>query len=668
MAKSNKKENLSADTGVPTDYDNSQFTFPDYSEEELSYRADLIKKLTYARAAFNSFHRELNDMTFQEYYDSNLRAANAYIPPKKNLEDTRIVTGITEEKGATLLSAILNYNLEPNILGFDSDDMEVDELGLNMGDLIKKSRQLEDYDTRRPLIYKELFDQGTCYVEELWVEETTTEKKLKNLNWGDGISINGTKWTSKEVPGFVGCKTRLMRGDKVLLGNVHEFEIANQPFVAVIDTIPWAMFQAVYGNWERAKFVPRRIVRTVAQEQSTYRMWTLEVQQTDFVEILKYFDPWKNEMMIIANGVLMLPVGFPLTAVSPSGAYPIAKGDAYPISQFFAISKSIPAKTKVDQEVLDEFLRLIVLKTRQSFKPPVANNTGRVLNRKMFEAGQITNQIDPTKILPIGPTTGVSQSEFEAFQFIKTIVDAKSVSPAFAGDSESGRHTATEVLELKKQQMMKLGLAIYGVVNLEVQLSKLRLYNILTNWTKVQDQEISEITGKMEDVYKSVMVDSTMPNSQPGKKIIQFSPDTNNLSSEQISEEENQLSQSMRVPVQKVYIHPDVSKVKFNWYVTINPTEKDSSDLHRVMFKQDIQDAITLFGPASLNYPYLQQRYAVGAKEDPDKFFIKQVPAQPTEAAMGGGDNGGLGAQLNRGLGMAAAPAAAPIASQLAPQ
>ena len=395
-------------------------------------------------------------------------------------------------------------------------------------------------------------------------------------------------------------------------------------------------------------------------------MWTLEVQQTDYVEILKYFDKWKNEMMIIANGVMMLPVGFPLTAVSPSGSYPIAKGDAYPISQFFAISKSIPAKTKVDQEVLDEFLRLIVLKTRQSFKPPVANNTGRVLNRKMFEAGQITNQIDPSKILPIGPVTGVSQSEFEAFQFIKTLVDAKTVSPAFAGDTESGRHTATEVLELKKQQMMKLGLAIYGVVNLEVQLSRLRLYNILTNWTKVQDQEMSDITGKMEDVYKSIMVDSTMSNSVPGKKIVQVSPDLPN--SDQIMEEENQLSQKMRVPVQKVYIHPDVSKEKLFWFITINPTEKDSSDLHRVMFKQDIQDAITLFGPQSLNYPYLQQRYAVSAKEDPDKFFIKNVPAQPTAGAMSGGDNGGLGAQLNRGLGMAAAPAAAPIASQLAPQ
>jgi hypothetical protein len=45
------------------------------------------------------------------------------------------------------------------------------------------------------------------------------------------------------------------------------------------------------------------------------------------------------------------------------------------------------------------------------------------------------------------------------------------------------------------------------------------------------------------------------------------------------------------------------------------------------------------------------KRFAVLSKQDPEKFFVKNVPAMPTEAALGGGDNGGLGAQLNRGLG-----------------
>jgi hypothetical protein len=634
----------------------TSFKVPDYSEEERAYRSDIIGKLTLMRAAYNSEHNELNGMNFQEYYDSNLRAANSFIPPKKNPEDTRIVSGTTEEKENTLLSAILNYNLEPNILAYDDDDMEVDELGNNMSDMIKKSRELENYAQRRPLIYKELLDQGTCYVEEQWVEESKLEKKLANVNWADGVSVSKIKWSEKEVAGFVGCRTRLMRGDKVLLGNIHEYELEAQPYIATIDVISRAQFDAIYKNWERADFVPDRIVREVESDDSTYRMWTLEIQQEGFVELIKWYDPWKNEFMLMANGVMMLPVGFPLTAISPSGDYPIAKGGVYPISQFFALGKSIPAKTKVDQEVLDEMLKLIILKTRKSFMPPLANNTGRMLSRKIFNAGEITNQVDPAKIQPIGDVQGVSQSEFNAYQFIKGIVDQKSVSPSFMGESTPGRQTATEISEIKKQQMMKLGLVIYGVISLEQRLSWLRIYNILENWTKVQDTKINEFTGKLEAVYKTMTVDTQMEDTQKGKKIIQFSTDAPEFSPEQVMEEENQLSSMMRMPVKKVYIHPDISKVKYNWYITINPTEKDSSDLHRIMFKQDIQDAITLFGPQSLNMPYLQKRYATLAKEDPEKFFNTNIPAVPTEAAMKGGDQGGLGAQLNRGMGTAAAP------------
>jgi hypothetical protein len=351
------------------------------------------------------------------------------------------------------------------------------------------------------------------------------------------------------------------------------------------------------------------------------------------------------------NGVMMLPCGFPLTAVSPSGEYTIAKGDVYPISQFFAYSKSIPAKTKVDQEVLDEMLKLIVLKTRKSFMPPMANNTGRVLGRNIFNAGNITNQIDPNKLQPIGDANGVSQSEFAAYEFIKGIVDQKSVSPAFMGESSSSRQTATEILEMKKQQMMKLGLVIWGVISLERQLAWLRIYNILTNWTKEQDKKINPITNQLESVFKTVEVETQLEDTQTGKRIIQFTPDAGEYSPESIMQEEEMLSEKMRMPVRKTYISPEIAKMRNYWYVVINPTEKDSSDLQRILFKQDVADSMQLFGPQTLNFPYLMKRFAVLSKQDPEKFFVKNVPAQPTEAQLGGGDNGGLGAQLNRGVG-----------------
>lgn len=226
---------------------------PDYKEEEIAYRADLIQKLTTADTAKNGPHQELNDMTHQEYYDTNVKAANSYIPPKKNLEDTRIVTGTTEEKENTLISSILNYNLESNILAFDKDMLEVDELGKNMEDMIKKSRELENYDEKRVLIYKELMDQGSCFVEEQWVEENKVIKKLKNINWGDGIDVKKISWDEKIEDGFIGCQTRLIRGDKVYLGNIKEFQISKQPYLFTVDMLSYEEAKAIYGKWDRFK-------------------------------------------------------------------------------------------------------------------------------------------------------------------------------------------------------------------------------------------------------------------------------------------------------------------------------------------------------------------------------------------------------------------------------
>ena len=627
-----------------------QLPLVDYSDDEKKYWSKLRRKLEKSRLDRNGFHKEFNDMDYQTHYDSNIRASISYIPPKKNKEDSRVVTGTTEEKENTLLSALMNYNLEPNIMAFDKEDLEVSELGVATEDMVKKSREIEGYDDKRLLIYKELLDQGTCFVEERWIEETFIEKKITKANWADGVKIKSIKWEESEGKGFEGASVRLLRGDKVYLGNIREFDIRNQPFLFTVDTISYAEAKSVYGNWERFEYVPKEMQK-IEDSTSTFRDFAQEDQRKGMVEVVKYQDRFNNEFMIVLNGIMMLPVGFPLTAVSPSGSYTIAKGDVYPMSQFFAYSKSIPAKTKVDQEILDEMMKLIVLKTRKSYMPPLANNTGRILSRKSLLPGEIINQVDPTRIQESGSNNGVTTSEFQAFEFIKRIVDEKSVSPAFMGENTSGRQTATEILEMKKQQMMKLGLVIFGIINLERQLSWLRIYTILDKWTTPIDKKVNQFTRKLEDVYRRIETTGTLESTQKGKKIVEFSPEAGNISPEQVMAEEDMLSEAYRIPTRKIYLHPDVKKMKYNWFVTINPTEKDSSDLQRILFKQDIQDAMTLFGPQTLNFDYLKQRFAVLSRQDPEKFFNKNAPTLPMEQAMQGGDQGGLGAQLNRGLG-----------------
>src|SRR3990167_10269114 len=123
---------------------------PDYTEEELVYRAKLICLMEQALTQKNSPWTELDDMTWGQYYDTNRKTAHSYSEPRKNKEEVRVVTGTVQEKEITLLSSILGYNLEPFIYAYDENNMLMQEEGRGMADLVKKSKEIENFDYKRP--------------------------------------------------------------------------------------------------------------------------------------------------------------------------------------------------------------------------------------------------------------------------------------------------------------------------------------------------------------------------------------------------------------------------------------------------------------------------------------------------------------------------------------
>lgn len=597
---------------------------PDYTPEEMEYRSYLITRLSSARNSRDTTHMEFDDMNYITNYETNARAANSYIEPKKNKEDTRIVTGTTREKVNTLLSALLNYNLEAQIDAYDSEDMLMQQLGKPLSDMIRKSREMEDYDQKRTLIYRELLDQGDVFVEEVLTQWICVDKEVE-LNFADGIDPRKTSWKKKLSRIYERCEARLFPGTKVYLGNVKESSMHRQPYMFCYEIVSYEEARAVYAKWSRFKNVPRQVVHTAETSQNfiDYRNWSLFEVQNDTVEIIKYYDKWNNEMMIMLNGVMMLPIKFPLTAISPSGEYPMAKGSVEPIP-FFAYSKSVPAKTKVDQAILDEFIKLVVLKTQQSYKPPMGNMTGRALSSNIYFPGKLNMDVNPDLLKPLVDARGVTDAEFNAFEFIKKIVDEKSVSPVFSGDQMQGNQTATQILEMKKQQMMKLGLVIFGVIAFEKDLAWLRLHNILKNWTKAIDKRYDPVTMKLQDVFRTITVKTDLTNGLKGRRVIKMDKGlTSAMTPEHIQAEEQFMSQDM--PTEIVYFDPnELQQLEATFDINITPTEKNTSELRRMLFTQNIRDAAAIFGPQEINFAGLKDRFAILAGEDPSTFFIGQ--------------------------------------------
>ena len=604
-------------------------------EEEQERGMDIVRMQS-AKEQRDKSQKEFDGMDYLTWYETNAQADMSFIPPKLNKEDVRVVTGTTRERDNSLLASLLNYNFEATVTAFDVFDNQLTELGSSMEDLTRKSREIEDYDSKRELIYRELLTQGDAFVMEEWIQRTKFDKRAK-FNWKEGVRISDFELDVTLKMDFERAEVSLLPGTKVYMGNVKEPLLPKQPYLFTAETIPYDDVLQRFMHWERWRNVPKHILRMQDTMDATgYRDWTLLPTKDRYVEKLMMMDKPGNRFQIYLNGVPMLPKGFPLTEVSPSGEYPMIKGSIERVP-FFAYSKGIPAKTKVEQAVMDEMLKLAVLKSQQGYRPPKANNTGRELSASIFTPGTIHNDIDVENLKNIVEPTGVTQSDLMFLDYMKSVVDSKSVSASFSGEKTKGRLTATEIMELKKQQLMKLGLVVWGVVQMEKEMNWLRIYTVCDKWTEKVDQRVPSLSSGMVSAYRRVTVDATLDGGQRGKRVYEFNKDkANALTGDQLQIEEELASLREGVPVRKTYINPEVLRsIKVHWRVNVVPTEKDTSDLHRVLFIQNLKDAATLFGPQSVNMDYAKQRFATLIKENPNKFFLKPELQQGRPGVVG---------------------------------
>jgi hypothetical protein len=452
---------------------------------------------------------------------------------------------------------------------------------------------------------------------------------ITELKWDpnkDGISDFSIKRRLQKI--YEGPEARMINGKKVYLGNIRCLNAKDQHLVAVLNIYPRAQAEARYRNWERWKTVPYQVdtINTWFNDGTIYKDWNL-VSLSDYDKVAEIMVYWKerNCFMIMLNGVLMLPIDYPLTAISPTGEIPISQGKNEPISDF-AYSKSNPSLMKIDQEVIDEFLKLGIEKTRQSFKPPMGNKSKKVYSSSIFMAGKITSDIEEGSLFPLLPNfaSGITAPEMSFYKMIKDNIDEKTTAQSFGGSDDQGDPTATEIEDRKQQQMMSLGLALDGVINLERQMTWNRIYNIIIHWTKKQDESIDDVANGILDGYKTFSVQTTVDNGQQGLRIFRMGGAHKRPHILDHEMEEEKLSKEYRKPVRITYLDPEVLRsIRYKWYIQMKPVPKTNDKLSQVLFIQNLRNAMEIFGPDSINMDYAKQRFAILCNEDYNKFFKK---------------------------------------------
>lgn len=604
------------------------FVVPTYTAEEINYLSNLQKRLESAKNLREQPFPEFDDMTYTQYWQRNEDLANTRIKPKINKQDIQFQSGTLRTKLFAFLSSLLGLNLASDISAYDINDIVINKLGNAMEDVIDKTKELDEDEEKKLMRQYELLKQGHVFVEELWDDKVLIDKSpVKNYNG----EFRGVKIKPKEVK-QPGRPTRnIISGLSVYLGDMRKYLISEQPYIFTAQTIKYEEAEKIYGKFEMWKFVSKTLRPWSGDSDKaiSQNAWRLYDTKENMVEIVKYQDKPNYEYQVVLNGVPMFPIGFPF----PWGyqEYNIGQQNLKPIRHDFAYGKSFIFENKNAVQLLDEMMKLALLKTQKSFLPPYLNMSGRVISTKVLMPATISMGIPPGSLVPVTDkeVQGVTNAEFSMIQELIKTIDINTASQTFTGSREKGDVTATQIIELQRQARIMLGVVIVTASMLEKKLDSLRLMTLLKNWFNPLDTEIDKARNVLRNKYRIVSRSRMVEGEGMGMRMVV--PTEELPTGEQINQEETRMKSELGMPVRIIALNPkELEQAKLTWVINVNPKEKKSSELGKLMFRSEIQDALALGlrpDPA-----FVQERFAEVWEEDAAKMFPSQ-PAPPTAVA-----------------------------------
>ncbi len=136
------------------------------NEEQHEAYGYYIRKFEKARRQRHQQREELDYLDLATDYVLNKRAANAFLPPKKNDDEVRIVTGTTEKKIEVVYNELVGMNMQPEAQVFDHNDNELRGLGQDFMDIVTRTNQIERDDDFWKAYIREIITQRGVFLEE----------------------------------------------------------------------------------------------------------------------------------------------------------------------------------------------------------------------------------------------------------------------------------------------------------------------------------------------------------------------------------------------------------------------------------------------------------------------------------------------------------------------
>jgi len=594
---------------------------------------------------------QFNDRNLIQFVDDSEKRVQGYVPSResqgKEEWQSNVFNQATRNKLKALVAAVATTPPDLRYKAVSSADggLDLRRAGV-IENLVIHSRNQSNQETE---IFWEAWTcatQGTVIKYDGYLKTRYKRKFIKSYD----LVTGEMEFIEKEVDVNDECVDVLIPISELFIKSFKIHNIQDQPALAWIRYLDFDSIQKEFGKYKNFKYVLDKARAGSYQDETKtffYDRWKDRVDAENDYEVIRYYNRFKDKYCIIINGVLILNA--PMLWGRRDKVYPFSKSIFEPFAnKNFFYGNSLPNANMDVQDAINTLYNMSLDKTYRSMNPVLLAG---IANKDLLEMENENVGMDSTLYVQditqvqYQKIPGITDSEMVMIKWVSQGMDLGTSIDAAQQGVVAGKNITARQIVIANEHAKKLkGVFFMFLTDLWIQKTKLRILNILTNYTQPKITEIIGADGSKtyQESFRRILVEgSKFPDGSTGTLEIQMVSKPEDLPTRKeldIEEEKFRIQGQKYEKIGMLSTYLD----EFDYDVQViseSLHQKDSAEAQAV-FQEKAKTMVTYFPHIFLaNQDVIFDDFTTAYGEDKTKYNL--TPPQPPAPAGGeGGEEG----------------------------
>lgn len=437
---------------------------------------------------YHQFNGPDGDRNLIGYIDDSDRRLNSDTPTREEQgkEDwqSNLFTPVTRTKLKALVAGVALQIPDITFMSWNQDGLFSPQRAEFIKQMVRYSRLAKGGNPRLDIFFEawELFGKGTVIKYDGYLKQKHKRKFVTGFDQTTGE----VKWEEKEVLVEDRAVDILVPLSEFFIWDAEIADVQDQPRVAWIQHYNKSALDLEFSKYKNYQFVKDRASAAKFKSSTVsyyYDGWAKRVEQDDDYEVVRFYDMEEDAYEIWINGVEILTA--PLLWGRRKKLFPFSKTINEPFAgKSFFYGMSLPHSLEGNQDMNNVIWNTTLDKALRSLTPPflvgLANKDLLDLEDEYVNQDNKIYVPDINQVKPM-PYQGLGAGDIQLLQIMQRALDVQSTDSNQSGIS--GRGVTAREIQLADQNAQKLkGIPFMFLEDLWIQKTRLRVYNIMTNY------------------------------------------------------------------------------------------------------------------------------------------------------------------------------------------